>query len=574
MNIKRIIIVLLVLLPASVYSQSLDAAKSLVEEGDYLAAASQIRLALIEQPKNAEVLYYATRIFSEIELHEEAVMYGSRMYAEENDIPEYVQAFAFALTRAGQPLEAITVLRRLQKKSDDVRTSLLLVNALSDADSLNQAELVATTAKKKFPNSADAYFALGILYFKYKPQPVLELAVQNLEEAIKLNDKLVLAHFVLAQSYWKMANKESDADLANALFKRSLLEWNKVTQLDSLNARAWFEQGKIFFLAEKWNDAVVALLKYRELRPVGTGDAIASWYLGSAYYRLNRCDSAQIHLDDASRLIDSLRTPASLQLAKCKFLSKDWVGASHTYGTALAGGKSMKDWENINVWYYGASLVLSGDTTRGIEVMDEAAVRDPKQCGLMFRYGLLLQQKNKNARSTEIFRQRLANCQDSLDTRIHFLIGNNFFADSLVDSAIAEYETALKGDPGNGIFLVRLAETFASMGNVTKARELYHQVVIAGSDSSAEEHEKRTAISAILKLNALDMELKDWAAIVNRSKSSLTLDPKNKWLLLYIAFGYQGMGKTDDACKYYKEVLKIDPQNDSAQKNSKALSCP
>lgn len=574
MNITRIIIVLFVFLPVAVFSQSLDAAKSFVEDGDYLAAVPVIRQALKEQPNNAEVLYYATRIFSEVELHEEAVTYGSRMYAEENDIPEYVHAFAIALTRAGQPLEAIKVLRRLQKKSDDVRTSLLLVNALSDADSLNQAELIATTAKKKFPNSADAYFALGILYFKYKPQPVLELAVQNLEEAIKLNDKLVLAHFVLAQSYWKMANRETEADLANELFKRSLLEWNKVAQLDSLNARAWFEQGKIFYLAERWNDAVVALLKYRELRPVGTGDAIASWYLGNAYYRLNRCDSAQIHLDDASRLIDSLRAPASLQLAKCKFLSKDWVGASHTYSIALAGSKSMKEWENTDVWYFGAALVLSGDTVRGIEVMDEAAARDPKQCGLMFRFGILLQQKNKNVRSTEIFRLRLANCQDSLDSRIHFLIGNNFYADSLVDSAIAEYETALKGEPGNGIFLVRLAETFAFMGNATKARELYHQVVAAGYDSLADEQQKRSAISAILKLNVLDLELKGWGEIVDRSKMGLKIDPKNKWLHLYIAIGYQGMGKTDDACKYYKEVLKIDPQNETSQKNSKALNCP
>lgn len=562
------------LLPVSVFSQSLEVAKRLVEAGDYLAATPLIREALKEQPNNAEVLYYATRIFSEIELHESAVMYGSRMYAEENDNPEYVHAFATALTRAGQPLEAIRVLRRLQKKSDDVRTALLLVNALSDADSLAQAELVAATAKKKFPESADAYFALGILYFKYKPHPVLELAVQNLEEAIKLDDKLIQAHFYLAQSYWKMANKETDSDLANELFKRSLLEWNKVTILDSLNATAWFEQGKIFFLAEKWNDAVVALLKYRELRPVGTGNSIVSWYLGRAYFGLNRCDSAQTHLDDASRLIDSLRIPASLQLAKCRFLSKDWVGAAHAYDVALASGGPMAGWDSTDVWYFGVSLVLSGDTARGIEIMDQAAVRDPKQCGLMFRYGLLLQQKNQNERSTDIFRQRLANCQDSLDARIHFLIGNNFYADSLVDSAIAEYEYALKIEPGNGIFMVRLAETWSVMGNDAKARELYQQVITRGFDTTSADQEKRSAITAILKLNGLDVDAKKWTDIIERSKLGLHLDVKNKWLLLYTAIGYQGAGKTDEACKFYREILKIDPHNESALKNSNALNCP
>jgi tetratricopeptide (TPR) repeat protein len=190
----------------------------------------------------------------------------------------------------------------------------------------------------------------------------------------------------------------------------------------------------------------------------------------------------------------------------------------------------------------------------------------------MFRFGVLLQ-KRQPSFSTKIFRQRLEFCNDSLNGKIHLFIGNNFFADSLVDSAVAEYEAALLIEPGNGYYLTRLAETYSVTGNEPKAREIYQQVVDKGTASGATDADKQAAISAVIKLNGLDVTAKQWGAIVDRCKSALSLDPKNKWLILYMAIGYQGGGSTEDACKWYKELLKVDPANETAKKNTKALGC-
>ncbi len=550
-----------------------DRAKEAADVSDFLEAVTHIRPAVREEPRDEDVLALATKIYLELELLDSAEIYGKRLYDIEDEEPSYVHDYALALTRNGKPLEAVKILRELEREQPNVQTSLYLVNALLEADSIQAAELVAATAKKKYPSNADAYLSMGLLYFNYKPQPVYELAVQNFEKAVEIDENLVRAHFGLAECYWKMANRESDDDLANELFKRSLLEWNAVGRLDPRNARAWFEQGKIFYLAKKYLESVKALQRYRELRPVGTGQSIASWYLGKSYYELQVCDSAAIHLNDAANEIDSLKPKATLMLARCSFLSKSWATAAEQYQAAVRGGTSSRDWESIDVWYYGAALVLAGDTVRAIAVMTEAAERDPSQCSFMFRFGLLLQSRLMSATSNRIFKERLANCSDSLDAKIYMLIGNNFFADSLVDSAVAAYERSLQLDSTNGYVQTRLAETYVVQGDEPHARALYGEVIANGEIEGATDDDKRAALSAILKLNGLDIQAKDWKSIIERSKRGLAIDPENRWLRLYTAIGYQGQGNTESACKWYKQVLKVDPENATAKNNLQALGC-
>lgn len=76
-----------------------------------------------------------------------------------------------------------------------------------------------------------------------------------------------------------------------------------------------------------------------------------------------------------------------------------------------------------------------------------------------------------------------------------------------------------------------------------------------------------------MRLNGFDLTAKNFDAIITRSKAGLEIDGKNQWLNLYLAIGYQGSGDTNAACKWYKEVLKIDSNNDTARKNLKALGC-
>ena len=547
---------------------SFERATELANAGDYLGAAPEIQAAITQDPDNTDVLSLATRIYLELERPDSAVIYSQRAFDEDDDDAAIVRIHGEALIAAKRYIDAIGILRKQLKRNDEVETSLLLVDALIGADSIAVAELTAKTATTKHAKSADAYMALGNLYFNYKPQPVFDLAKLNYEEAIKLNPNLVQAHFNLAQSYWRLANRESDDELANELFKRCLMEWGEVTKLDPKNARAYFEQGKILYLSKRFKDAVNPLTMYRSLRPTGTGNPLASWYLGNSLFEIRQCDDAKVHLEDAASQIDSVRGKASLLMARCAFFTKAWPTTAERYSVAASSNLL----EPQDYWFYGTSLVLTGDTTKAIDMMDKGAELDPKQCMLMFRFGLLLQSKQQNARSTSIFQKRLANCSDSNDAKILLFIGNNFFADSLVDSATAYYSRALEKDPSNPFFLSRVAEVSIVRGDIPTAITTLEKAATLGI-TAATADQLRSAEQALQRLCGLYLQSKDWSNIVATAKRITDVNPKSVAGWLYLGVGNQGSGNTAEACRAYKETLKIDANNKPAKENLKALGC-
>lgn len=547
---------------------SLERAKELTNGGDYVGAASFARAAVVEDPDDTDALSLAARIYLELENADSAIVYSQRAFNEDDDDAAIVRLHATALVAGKRFGDAITILRKQIKRKDEVETSLLLVDALIGADSISTAELIAKTATTKHSKSADAYMALGNLYFNYKPQPVFDLAKLNYEEAIKLNPSLVQAHFNLAQSYWRLANRESDQELANELFKRCLLEWGEVAKLDPKNARAYFEQGKILYLSKRYKDAIQPLKLYRDLRPTGTGNPLASWYLGNSLFENRLCDEAKVHLDDAAAQIDSVRGKASLLMARCAFFTKAWPATAQRYEVA-ANANLL---EPQDFWFYGTSLVLTGDTAKAIAMMDKGAELDPKQCMLMFRFGLLLQSKQQNARSSAIFKQRLANCSDSNDAKILLFIGNNFFADSLVDSATTFYTRALEKEPNNPYFLTRVAEVSIVRGDLLSAVTTLEKAATLGIAAGTPD-QLRTAEQALIRLCGLYLQSKEWSSIIATAKRVTEANPKSVPGWLYLGVGQQGNGNTGEACKAYKETLKLDPNSKPAKENLKALGC-
>lgn len=566
-TLATIITTLLLTIPVAAQDHYKEAERD-AAAGDYPSAVMHIRKAVQTSQDDPKTLVLAARIYMELDISDSAVIYARRAYDEDNSNGDYLRVYARSLIESGNPSAAVPLLRARMKKKDEVATSLVLSDALLAADSVSQAEIVATAAKSKYSKNAEAWLALGNLYFNYKPQPVLELAIQNYEEAIKLDNNLIQAHFNIAQAYWKMANRESDKDLGNELFKRSLQSWNTVTDLDPKNARAWFEQGKIFYLAKRYNDAKFALGEYRKLRPVGTGNPLASWYLGNSYYELRQCDSAQQHLQDAAMQIDSVRNKASLIMARCLFFAKDFKGSVVRFAEA----RTAELLEPTDYWYYGAALVVSGDTTLAITTMDLASQLDPKNCGLMFKYAVLLNSKGQNAASTRIYSKRLENCKDSLEARTYALIGNNFFADSLVDSASYYYQRAIAADSTNLYFLSRQAEIYNIRGDVASANAMFSKIYEMGKDRTGED--RIQAERASVRLAAICLQDKNYSGVAENAKRATILNPKSVAAWIYLGVGNQGAGNLDEACRAYREALKLDPQNKAARDNMKSLDCP
>jgi tetratricopeptide (TPR) repeat protein len=555
------------LVPALARADEYSDAQKAVEEKDYVKALELIRVAIAKEPQDIDRLRLGAKVYLEMNILDTAAQYAKRVYKDDDDVKENVLLYANALIATNQAAEACVAIKKFRKSVDDVEMALAHVDALVAADSLVSAELVATTARSKFSKSPLAYLALGNLYFNWKPRPILENAADNYRAALDLDNNNVEAHFNLAICYWKMRNRESDDALATEYLTKCLDEWTTVSTLDPKNARAWFEQGKIFYYAKKYTKAVSALKEYRVLRPVGSGEPLASWFLGESLYKLAKCDEAQQHLEDAARQVDSLKSKVALMLARCNYDAKKWGECAKKYDEAVVFESS---WEPTDYWNHGTALILAGDTVKAINVMLVASDKAPKQCAAMFRLGFLLQVRKQYASSSKVFLSRLTNCSDSNDTRVNILIGNNFFADSLVDSAITYYQRALTISPKSMWAQQLMGESYLLKGDEVIGDSLLNGV-IANAQTSTSNDEKRYGIAAINALNNFDIKKRDYKGIVDRCKIGTQINPQSAIVWLYLGIGYQGLKDLDNAKEAYQAVLKIDPNNQMAKKNLQSL---
>lgn len=567
----RVVALLTVLLiPSYLVADEVDDAETAVKNKDYVSALKFIREAIKKEPQDLDRIKLGAQIYLEMNIADTAIMYARRIYKDDADEMSNVRLYASALLESKDSMniiEACNVIRKFRKNSSDIEMAIAHVEALVAADSISAAELVARKLQRDYPKSPEGFTALGDIYLNEKP-PVLEQASENYRSALAIDNTLVSAHFSLAICYYRQFTREDDKELKKTYLEKCLDEWSNVTELDPKNARAWYEQGKILFYTKKYAKAVEALTQYRVLRPIGTGEKMTSWFLGESYTKLGKCEEAQPHLEDAARTADTLRPKAAIALARCYFDAKKWESCTKYFGEAAP---FPANWEPVDYWRNGFALLFSGDTTRAIPVLLTAADKDPKQCGFMYKLGLNLQGRNDLKNSTWVFQRRLANCKDSNDVRIHILIGNNFFTDSLVDSAIAYYGKALELAPTSLWAMQMSGNAYLASRDTVKSRDFMNRVFTTTQANPTKES-LSYIVGAMTTLNSLDIEKRQYQPIVDRSKIVTGLYPQAAAAWLYLGVGYQGLKDFGNAKHAYNEVLKLDPNNKMAKKNLQAVS--
>jgi tetratricopeptide (TPR) repeat protein len=461
----------------------------------------------------------------------------------------------------------------IKENDKDIDTWLQLGKALIAADSLKAAEIKITKAKAMDESNPETYIVLGDLYFAKRVYP---LACSNYEEALKKDENNVQARINLAISYGKMANVEMDDDLRNELFKKSLVEWNTVTKQDPKNAKAFFEQGRIFYYAKQYKESAASLLKFVELRPSGS---LGRWMLAQSLYEIGACDSARTHLEISAEQIDSVKTKAKLLLARCFYDKKEYAQSFEAY-TVVAANSEM---EMKDVRSFGTAALFAGDTTKAIELWNKAIDMDPEgNCQLMFLVGTQLNKMKMYGDAVTVLKRRLAtaSCTDRL-SETNFTIGTAIFFDASQDTIVANRaQTALpymlkavEQDTNNLWASIYLGDVYAALDSMPKAKEAFRFAIdVAAADTSSAQN-KSVMQQAFFKMTNMALEAKNWAEVTKVAKEWSDMSPDSEYAFLFLAFGNQGLQNTDAACIAYRKVLRINPKNTTASKNLNALQC-
>lgn len=564
---KLVIGIMLVLaaITGTAYSQSAE--KMLMElynNQEFDAAAKHIPDAMNEKPKDFDLLMLCGDIYFELENLDGAMSAYQRAY-KVDDKPVVMRKIGRIMSMQGNHLEAIKYLRKtVDEDKKDLYSYLELAQAFIRADSLTQAELAITRAREIDRKNPASFIAMGDYYFK---QRVYELAKDNYEEALSMDESNVEAREKLAISYYWLANRESDSDLRNAQFFRSLEEWNKITKQDPKNARAFFEQGRIFYFSNQLGKAAVSLMEYVRLRP---SSMLGRWYLAQALSELNQCDSAISHLRVVADNVDSVKIKAKLMLARCYTSIENYSEAVNTYEEI----KSDTALSSSNLQFMGNAALLSGDTVKAIAAWREAIELDPaNSCRLMYILGTQLNRMKDYDGAVHILQKRLdtQECRDSLDPVVYYFIGTSYLFNAKPDLAKPALEKSIELDPSFLFAHIYLGDALAALSDATGAEKSFQYVIDNGT---ADPEKNKSALNqAYSKLCGMKLDQKKYADLIKISRVWTDLYPDLPYPPLYLAVGYQGAGDTANACKFYKRVLQLDPKNAPARKNKDALGC-
>lgn len=566
MRIKLILAFLMLTTAFAYGQQAKQQFISALNEKNYELAESYIPAALAENPKDLDLHLLCNDVYLELGKNNKALEV-MRQAEKISSKPFVLRKLANTLSINGYHSEAVRILRKLTNdEKKEISNWLALVDVYLRADSINQAEIAVARALDMDKNNVDANIKRGDIYYQ---QRVYELSKDSYEAALSVNPDLNEARMKLAQSYYWLGIRENEVnpDLANLYFTRSLQEWNTLTQKDPKNARAWFEQGKLFFFSKNYVQAAQSLNNYIQLRPSGS---LGRWYLAQALYELGRCDSARTHLKIVASEIDTAAPRARLLLARCYLSEGDYSLAEKTF-EELSKSEQLQ-MEDIRRW--GQAALFAGDTNIAVEKWKLAINMDPAaNCQLMYVLGTSLNKMKRYSEAIEILNKRLstAQCSDSNDYIIHYFIGISYFFNQQSQQAIAPLQKAIELNPNFLWSIIYLGDVYANLNDNAKAEEMFARAISTGSPTP--DRYKSELNQAFAKLAQMKLEQKKYKDLEKIGRDWMTVMPDNEFAALYTAVAYHGLGQNDAACRNYKIVLKINPNNKTARDNIRALGC-
>lgn len=558
-----LLIALVVLSYGAVYAQSVSKLKTLFKSKDYLEASSFIQDAIKESPKSADVYVISGDVYYELEKIDSARIMYEKAFDLKSSNCEIMRKYGRALSLLNRHTEAFAVLKRaLKEDPKDPYNLLEMGNAYIKADSMNQAELIITRAKSLNSKLGDAYLALGNLYFAQK---IWALAKDNYEEAINLDKNLTDARVKLATSYYWLANQTDDEDIRNTYFNRSLEEWQSVTQLDPKNARAFYEAGRINFLAKYYEDAAKFLNRYVILNPQGS---LGRWYLAQSLIELGMCDTAAQHVEIVSREIDSVKYKAKLLLARGYYGQQKLPEAIKLFNEV----KTSPVMENDDIERLARAYIRSNDTTDALKIYRELVDKDPSRCQIMMQLGSLCTFMLKDYdNAIYFFKKKIEKCKDEQTGKALYYLGMTYLNMQKADTAAIYFAKTLEVEPGNLVARLYLGDAYAQQKMKDSAKVQYSAVIEAGMakpDSS-----QRELSNAYSKMCSMLFEERDFKELNKLAKQWTEFDDKSVNGFIFLAISYQGTNNLEGACKAFKKVLQIDPNNSIARKSVKDLGC-
>ncbi len=587
MKISIKIIVFLFCTGIAFSQNTYDQIKRLVADKEYEKAVLLIPQAIPENKKNTAAFELFGDIYHEMDKIDSALIMYQKSYELDKDNELIMRKYAKTLAEnknIGDALKMIDL--AIKEDKNDVYNYIQKGLIYVQVDSFQQARTFLTKAREMDKTIPDAFVALGDLYYAWK---IYDPAISHYEEALALKETLIEARIKLATSYYWKANSEMDSKLRDEYFNRSLKEWNRVGKEDPKNARAFFQQGKIFYLASRWGSSAQAFYKYVELRPDGH---LGRWYLAQCLVKIDSCDAAVPHLEIVMNNIDTVKTKAKIELARCNSKTKKYEQSVKLFDELVAENNQL---EANDLFLYANSVWQAKDTVKAIELFKSYFEIESTNTAYLGWFATQLFKRKSYDDAIVFFQKYIDNLkevknvngnggntdpdedgQNGTDVykqkaKMYYYIGLSHQNMARQKESMEAFKNCIALDSNNLRAYVNLADSYAAQEMMTESVATFQQAINNGiADTTGNMPVIRLAFQ---KLAGVYFKDKKYDDLRNLGEKWIKLEDKSSMAWFYVGLSFHGKGDKENACRNYKKSLSLDRDNQSAKKAIANLRC-
>jgi tetratricopeptide (TPR) repeat protein len=465
--------------------------------------------------------------------------------------PDAQLALGDCLTQLGKFDDAVTALQPgLNWGRWKPRFLVALGNVELARDSLRDAGIYFTQASEAAPDDPVTNKALGDFYLK---RGIGSLAIPSYEKAVGFDSTDIDLRFALGRAlafdqryddaieqYKWVAEKNPDysgAQLALGdiyyragqaqprYYAEARPHLEKYTQLSPNDARGWSLLGRdLFYLREK--DAAVAAMKKAE----SLGDKSKDMYTVMFRALVDQKDwaGAQAAIQKGEPTTADL-----LKLAQVNAILGNTAAADSTY-RALVEKDSTSNDAKFALLEMGKAQYKAKDYPTAIGTLTRRIGLDPNTDEAYYYRGLCHKELTQFPEAIADLRQGVALAPAKGER--HFWLG------------------------------VTLSQAYPKDADSTAAAMQEFRATVAVDSTS------KNAVLAYQQVALHDYLMKkDWKGAIEVLQKALAIDPMNKQTLIWLGQAYQNAGDKENALKYYKKVLEIDPAEPNATNGIKSL---
>ena len=444
------------------------------------------------------------------------------------------------------------------------------------------ADLIAIYQANITPQDPDPNVHYGLGYAYAVQDTDLDLAVEQFQRAIAVDQDLLSAHFALGRLY----QKQKEFDLA-------LQEMNECIRIDSKYHGAHFKRGHIFLEKKQLNQALQAFHSVLDIKPAGVRAALGiksktEWH-HRAEYGIGVVHFLRGENDLAREAFESV-IGQKKDFAPARYKLGQVLAIDRLYDDALLEYEKASKYQPCTaaLWYELAVIFEDRQKIDGaIDLYKRAIALDPQHPLSHFQLGGIYYERGEQALAMEHYKAAVA-ADSSLENYFLDQVPQYYSALISADEARSLLDWSLIVKPNDPLAYFYYAQIEANEGNPTEAIQYYEKTVSLDPDyadvyfplgdlyydqgdreSAARVYQRGIKLDPNLKPHFFDLgkthfEANQFEAAIVPFDKYLLIDSGNVEATFLLGQCYQETEDFDNALRFYARTIELDPNHKEA----------